>query len=204
MFALTGLVALTPLIGAAVAVVLLVLARTVDRSSTALMRRRQVRGRSGKSDGVVAAAASPLQLVTASLITLPCLILPVLTAVVVGGIVTAVAASTYSLDWQPLSAVGFGSAALTALFCCWWGPGGSSLRRGAHIAARNTFRAHWLSALVAVVLLAIGVVIFYQATKGAGADWARTPIETPNIQSPTFGDLRNAPFIRDLPVIGNG
>ncbi|MFF0339575.1 serine/threonine protein kinase [Kribbella sp. NPDC004875] len=204
MFALTGLVALTPLLGAAVAVVLLVLARTVDRSSTALMRRRQVRGRSGRSDGVVAAAASPLRLVTAALVTLPCLILPLLTAVVVGGIVTAVAATTYDLNWQPLSAVGFGSAALTALFCCWWGPGGSSLRRGAHIAARNTFRPHWLSVLVAVVLLAIGGITFYQATKGAGADWARTPIQTPNIQRPTVGDLRNAPFIRNLPVIGNG
>ncbi|WP_327638472.1 protein kinase [Kribbella sp. NBC_00482] len=203
MLALTGLVALTPGVGAVVAILLLVLARTVDRSSTALMRRRQVRGRAGKSDGVIAAAASPLQLATAALITLPCLILPLLTAVVVGGIVTALAASTYDLDWRPLSAVGFGSAALTALFCCWWGPGGSSLRRGAHIAARNVFRPHWLSALVAVVLLAVGGLMFYQATQGAGADWARSPIQTPNIERPTLGDLRNAPFIRDLPIIGN-
>jgi hypothetical protein len=203
MVALTGLIALTPLVGSAVAVVLLVLARTVDRSSTALMRRRQVRGRSGKSDGVVAAAASPLQLAMAALITLPCLILPLIMAVVIGGIVTGVAATTYDLNWQPLSAVGFGSAALTALFTAWWGPGGSSLRRGAHIAARNTFRAHWLSALMAVVLLAIGGITFYQATQGAGAEWARTPIETPNIERPTLGDLRNAPFIRDLPIIGN-
>jgi hypothetical protein len=201
--ALTGLIALTPLVGSAVAVVLLVLARTVDRSSTALMRRRQVRGRSGKSDGVVAAAASPLQLAMAALITLPCLILPLIMAVVIGGIVTGVAATTYDLDWQPLSAVGFGSAALTALFFVWWGPGGSSLRRGAHIAARNTFRAHWLAALIAVVLLAIGGITFYKATQGAGADWARNPIETPNIERPTLGDLRNAPFIRDLPIIGN-
>ncbi|HEY9333818.1 MAG TPA: protein kinase [Kribbella sp.] len=203
MLALTGLVALTPGLGTVVAILLLVLARTVDRSSTALMRRRQVRGRSGRSDGVVAFAASPLQLAIAALITLPCLILPLLTAAVVGGIVTGVAASTYGLDWQPLSAVGFASAALTALFCCWWGPGGSSLRRGAHITARNIFRPHWLSALVAVVLLAIGGLTFYQATQGAGADWARSPIQTPNIERPTFGDLRNAPFIRDLPIIGN-
>jgi hypothetical protein len=203
MVALTGLIALTPVFGSVLAVILLVLARTVDRSSTALMRRRQVRGRSGKSDGVVAAAASPLQLVMAFLITLPCLILPLVMAVVVGGIVTGVAATAYDLTWQPLSAVGFGSAALTALFFAWWGPGGSSLRRGTHIAARNTFRAQWLSALMAVVLLAIGGITFYQATQGAGADWARTPIETPNIQRPTLGDLRNAPFIRDLPIIGN-
>ncbi|WP_427887788.1 protein kinase domain-containing protein [Kribbella sp. GL6] len=203
MIALSGLIAFTPGFGAAVAIILLVLARTVDRSSTALMRRRQVRGRSGKSDGVVAAAASPLQFVTAVLITLPCLILPLLTAVVVGGIVTGISASAHGLDWQPLSAIGFGTAALTGLFCSWWGPGGSSLRRGAHITARNTFRAHWVSGLMAVVLLAIGAFTFYQATQGKGAAWARKPIETPNIQRPSLGDLRNAPFIRDLPVIGN-
>jgi hypothetical protein len=167
------------------------------------MRRRQIRGRSGKSDGVVAAATSPVQLVTAGLITIPCLILPLLTAVVVGGVVTGVAASAYGLDWTPLSAVGFGSAALTALFCCWWGPGGSSLRRGAHIAARNTLRPHWLSALAAVVLLAIGALAFYQATQGKGAGWARQPIQAPTIERPTLGDLRDAPFIRDLPLIGN-
>ena len=203
MLLLTGLVAFAPGFGAAVAILLLVLARTVDRSSTALMRRRQVRGRSGKSDGLVAAAASPVQLATAALITVPCLILPLLTAVVVGGVVTGIAASTYGLDWEPLSAVGFGTAALTALFCSWWGPGGSSLRRGAHITARNTFRAHWVSALVAVVLLVIGGVLFFRATQGGGAAWARQPIETPNIQRPSIGDLRNAPFIRDLPIVGN-
>ena len=203
MLALTGLVAFTPGFGAAVAIILLVLARTVDRSSTALMRRRQIRGRSGKSDGVVAAAASPVQLATAALITVPCLILPLLTSVVVGGVVTGVTASTYGLDWKPLSAVGFGTAALTALFCSWWGPGGSSLRRGAHITARNTFRAHWVSGLVAVALLVIGGILFFRATQGGGADWARQPITTPNIQRPSIGDLRNAPFIRDLPIIGN-
>ncbi|MEU4289823.1 serine/threonine-protein kinase [Kribbella sp. NPDC026596] len=202
MVALTGLTALNPGLGAAIAIVLLVIARTADRTSTALMRRRQIRGRSGRSDGVVAAASSPLQLVTAALITLPCLILPLLMGVVVGGIVTAVAATAYGLEWQPLSAVGFGSAALVALFTAWWGPGGSSLRRGAHIAARNTFRPQWVGAMLAAVLLAVGGFTFYQATQGEGAAWARNPIEAPTIDRPTFSDLRDAPFIRDLPIIG--
>lgn len=202
MIALTGLIALSPGLGAAIAVILLVIARTADRTSTAMMRRRQVRGRAGRSDGVIAVASSPLQLATAALVTLPCLILPLTMAVIVGGIVTAVAATAYGLDWLPLSAVGFGSATLTALFTAWWGPGGSSLRRGAHIAARNTFRPQWLSATLAVVFLAIGGFTFYEATQGEGASWARTPIEAPNIERPTFGDLRHAPFIRDLPIIG--
>ncbi len=203
MVGLTGLVALYPGFGAVVTIVLFVIARTVDRSSTALMRRRQVRGRAGRSDGVVAAASTPLQLVTAALITLPCLILPFIMSIVVGGIVTGVAATAHGLDWQPLSAVGFGSAALTALFIAWWGPGGSSLRRGAHIAARNAFRPHWLSGAVAVVLLLLGAIAFFNATQGAGATWARTPIQTPDLNArPTIDNLRNAPFIRDLPFVG--
>jgi hypothetical protein len=200
MFALTGFTALYAVPGAIAAVLLLVLARTVDRSSTALMRRRQIRGRSGKSDGVIAAAASPIQLVTAGLITLPCLILPLITGAIVGGIVTGVAATANGLDWPPLSAVGFAGATLSALFTAWWGPGGSSLRRGGHIAARNLFRSHVLSTAIAVVLLVVGVFCFYQATQGAGS--YRNPIETPQIDRPTLGDLRQAPFIRDLPVIG--
>jgi len=111
-------------------------------------------------------------------------------------------ATTQGLDWQPLSAVGFGSAALSGLFTAWWGPGGSSVRRGAHIAARNVLRPQWLSALVAVVLLAVGGLMFYKATQGEGSTWARTPIQTPTIDRPSLGDLRNAPFIRDLPIIG--
>jgi hypothetical protein len=203
MVALTGLVALYPGFGAVVTIVLFVMARTVDRSSTALMRRRQLRGRAGRSDGVVAAASTPLQLVMAALITLPCLVLPLIMGVVVGGIVTGVAATAHGLEWQPLSAIGFGSAALTALFVSWWGPGGSSLRRGAHIAARNIFRPHWLSAAVAVVLLLLGAIAFFNATQGAGATWARTPIQTPDLNArPTIDDLRDAPFIRDLPFIG--
>jgi hypothetical protein len=201
--ALAGLIALYPGLGSLVAIVLFVIARTVDRSSTALMRRRQIRGRAGRSDGVVAAASTPLQLVTATLITLPCLILPLLTGVVVGGIITGVAATARGLEWQPLSAVGFGSAALTALFFAWWGPGGGSLRRGAHIAARTAFRPRWLSATVAAVLLALGAAAFYSATQGEGSTWARTPIETPDLNNrPTLDNLRDAPFIRDLPFIG--
>ncbi|MEU4606729.1 serine/threonine-protein kinase [Kribbella sp. NPDC023972] len=203
MVALTGLVALYPGLGSLVTVVLFVIARTVDRASTALMRRRQMRGRAGRSDGVVAAASTPLQLVTATLITLPCLILPLLTGVVVGGIVTGVVATARGLEWQPLSAIGFGSAAFTALFFAWWGPGGSSLRRGAHIAARTAFRPRWLSATVAAVLLALGALTFYNATQGEGSTWARTPIQTPDLNTrPTLDDLRDAPFIRDLPFIG--
>ncbi|MFB6725459.1 serine/threonine-protein kinase [Kribbella sp. NPDC056345] len=202
MVGLSGLIALYPLLGAVAATVLFVIARTVDRGSTALMRRRQVRGRAGRSDGVVAVASSPIQLVTAGLITLVCLILPLVMGAIVGGVVTGVTATAKSVSWQPLSAVGFGAAALAALFTAWWGPGGNSLRRGAHITARNLFRPRWLATTAAVIFLAIGGYTFYEASQGAGSAWARNPAEGATFERPTLTDLRQAPFIRDIPLIG--
>jgi predicted Ser/Thr protein kinase len=204
MLALAGLMALTPGFGLLVAAVLIVIARTVDRGSTALMRRRQVRGGRGKSDGLVAAAASPVHLMAASLVTLFCLILPVIVGFIVGGIVSATAASAQGLDWQPLSAVGFATGGLAGLLMAWIGPGGTSLRRGSKIAVRKAFRPAWLSILIAAVLLGSAALSFTSAANGGGATWARTRITAPDLPNrPGLTDIRNYPIIRDLPLIGN-
>ncbi|QNE19515.1 serine/threonine protein kinase [Kribbella qitaiheensis] len=200
MLALSGLMALYPGFGLLVTALLLAFARTVDRGSTALMRRRQVRGGRGKSDGVIAIAASPVHLMAASLITLFCLILPVVMGFIVGGVVTAGAASSHGTDWEPLSAIGFGAGGVAGLLTAWWGPGGSSLRRGAKITVRSAFRPAWLSLLVAVLLLVLAVASFVGATNGSGSQWARGDIHLPSTSSLT--DFRGYPLIRDLPIIG--
>ena len=197
MLALSGLMALYPGLGLLVTALLIAVARTVDRGSTALMRRRQVRGGRGKSDGVIAVAASPVHLMAASLITLFCLILPVIMGFIVGGIVSAGAASSYGLDWEPLSAVGFGAGGIAGLFVAWWGPGGSSLRRGAKITLRSAIRPAWLSLLVAVLLLLAAAASFTSAINGGGSGWARGSIDTSSLT-----DVRHYPLIRDLPIIG--
>jgi hypothetical protein len=205
MLALGGLIAYTPGFGVLVAALLIALARTVDRGSTAIMRRRQVRGGRGKSDGLVAVAASPMHLLAAALITVFCLILPVIVGFIVGGIVTVGAANTYSLDWVPLSAVGFGAGGIAGLFTAWWGPGGTSLRRGAKITLRKAFRPAWLSLLIAAILLGAAALVFKDAAAGNGAGWARQPITAPQLPArPGLGDIGNWPIIRHLPVIGNG
>lgn len=200
MLALSGLMALYPGLGLLVTALLLAFARTVDRGSTALMRRRQVRGGRGKSDGVIAVAASPVHLLAASLITLFCLILPVIVGIVVGGIVTAGAASSHGTGWEPLSAIGFGAGGVAGLLATWWGPGGSSLRRGAKIGLRSIVRPAWLSLLVAVLLLVAAVAAFVSATNGGGSGWARGSIHVPSTSGLT--DVRGYPLIRDLPLIG--
>ncbi|GAA1554516.1 hypothetical protein GCM10009789_04890 [Kribbella sancticallisti] len=203
LFALAGLMALTPGLGLLVAAVLIVVARTVDRGSTALMRRRQVRGGRGKSDGLVAVAASPVHLIAATLITLFCLILPVIVGFIVGGTISAGAASSRGLDWQPLSAVGFGAGGLAGLLMAWVGPGGSSLRRGSKIALRKAFRPAWLSLLIAALLAGAAISSFTSAANGGGADWARTPVTAPDLPNrPGLSDFRDYPVIRDLPFIG--
>jgi hypothetical protein len=203
MLALAGLIALAPGLGVLVTALLIVVARTVDRGSTALMRRRQVRGGRGKADGLVAVAASPVHLITASLISLFCLILPIVVGIVVGSLVAGAAATSQGLGWQPLSAVGFAAAGVSGLFTAWWGPGGSSLRRGSKITLRKAFRPAWLSLLVAALLGVGAVASFTDAAQGGGATWARTPIQTPNLpSSPGLGSVRDYPIIRDLPLIG--
>ena len=201
-FALAGLTALTPGCGLLVTVLLIILARLIDRSSTALLRRRQVRGGRGRSDGLVAVAASPVHLVTATLITLPCLIPPLVAGVAVGGLVSAGMAASRGLDWPALSAVGFAVAALAGLLVAWVGPGGTSLRRGARAGVRAAVRPAWLSMVIAAILLIAAVAAFAAAARGGGADWARAPIQTPDLPSgPGLGDVRDLPIIRDLPFV---
>ena len=203
MLALAGLTALAPGVGLLIAVVLIVIARLIDRTSTALLRRRQVRGGPGRSDGLIAVAASPVHLVTAALVTLPCLIPPLLIGVLVGGITTAGVAVSRGLGWQPLSAVGFGAAAVAGLLVAWWGPGGSSVRRGARVGLRGATRPAWLGTLVSVLLLVVAGAAFVNAANGGGSGWARTPIHAPNLPNrPSIGNVRDFPLIRDLPLIG--
>jgi tRNA A-37 threonylcarbamoyl transferase component Bud32 len=201
MLALAGLMALYPMLGLVVTALLVAFARTVDRASTALMRRRQVRGGKGKSDGLIAVAASPVHLLAASMTTLFCLILPVIVGFIVGGSVTAMAASARGLDWEPLSAIGFGTGGVAGLIALWWGPGGSSLRRGARIGLRSAIRPAWLSLLVAVLLLVGAVAAFIGASNGSGSTWARETIHVPSLSALT--DVRGYPLIRDIPYIGH-
>lgn len=201
--ALTGLLAFAPGVGLVVVIALIVLARVIDRSTTSLMRRRQARGGPTRSDGMIAAAASPAHLLAATLVTAFCLIVPLVAGLTFGGLAAGGLAAARGLDWTPLSAATFAVAAFTGLLAAWWGPGGASLRRGTAIALRATVRPAWLSALLAVALAVAGLAGFVSAARGGGTDWARTRVDVPTLPSqPSLDGLRDAPFLRDLPVIG--
>jgi serine/threonine protein kinase len=204
LLALAALTALLPVAGILVAAALVVLARMVDKSSTALLRRRTVRGGPGRSDSLVAVAASPVHLVSAALITLPCAIIPLIVGFIAGGMTTLILALAYGFSWAPLEAVSVGAGAFIGLLTAWIGPGGASLRRGAQASLRAAFRPSWLSALATLTLL--GVTAFLAVTAYAtGPDW--TPLgdafRLPDLPNrPTLDTLRDLPILRDLPYLG--
>jgi serine/threonine protein kinase len=193
--ALTAFAALAPVTAMIVVSLLIVVARVVDRTSTALLRRRQTRGGPGRSDGVVATLASPVHLATAALITVPCLILPLLMATVTGGFVAVGLAAANGLDWHPLVAAAAGTGAFVGLLSAWWGPGGSSLRRGSHAIVRTALRPAWLRTIVVASLLSVALLCIYLVVTGVDTTWA--PIGDPFDRS----QLPDRPKIPDLPGV---
>jgi hypothetical protein len=199
---LAALIAVLPVLGMLVAAALTVLARMVDKSSTALLRRREARGYRGRSDGLVAVAASPVHLASAALVSLPSALLPLIVGFSVGGITTLVIALAMGFDWAPLAPASVAVGAVFGLLTAWGGPGGGSLRRGARAGLRTVFRPAWLSTVVSLGLLVVTAVLAFRAYD-TGTNW--TPLadafQLPDLPSPTIGNLRDLPVIRDLPFI---
>jgi len=196
------LAAMYPVLTAVAVICGIVVARVVDRSGTAMMRRRQVRGGRGRSDGWVTVLTSPVQLAVAVLITLPCLILPLLMAMICGAIVAVGLAAWQGLHWGPLVAGAVSAGALMGLLTAWWGPGGTSLRRGAHTTARAVLRPTWFRMLVVAAMIAVAVLCVTAVLSGTDTSWAPfgDPFDRSNL--PDRPRLPDFPSI-DLPFIGH-
>ena len=179
--AMVGAAVAWPVVTAAVAVLLMVVARTVDRSGAALGRRRYERG-PRRSDPVVAAFTSPWHLACAVLASAAAAVLPA-----VMGVATAFSASllvtTASGSPAPGSLPAVAAGALVALLTSWWGPGGAALRRGSRVLVRATVPP---GATLVVVLLLLAV--------SAGS--ALYAVQTGH---PTWWPLRVLPFGLTLP-----
>ncbi len=109
-----------------------VVARAVDRTSGLLLRRRYERG-PRRGDVALAVVSAPWNLLVAGLWSVPLLVLPLLVSVstvFLTGLVVDLSTSAVG-QTIPL-ALGAAAGALTA----WWGPGGSSLRRGSRTVVR--------------------------------------------------------------------
>ena len=150
--ALVGAAVAWPTATAAVAALLMVLARTVERTGAAMTRRRWERG-GRRTDVLVGAVSVPWHLLGALLATLLACVLPavlgVATAFSAGLLVTGASGSP-----RPTSPPALAAGAVVALLTAWWGPGGSALRRGSRVVVRATVPA---SAAVVVILALLAV-----------------------------------------------
>jgi serine/threonine protein kinase len=167
--------AVAPVAAAILGFVATVLARTVDRSAGALLRRRHEHG-PRRGDVAVATLTSPGHLLSAAVVSVPAALLPaavgISTAFIAGWALgpNGTPAPGTSL---PL-ALGAAAGVLTA----WWGPGGRAVRRGSRAVVRRVApgeRGAQLSvALLALVTVAAALVVL---DNGGQPDW--TPLHGP-------------------------
>jgi hypothetical protein len=147
----------------------MIAARVVDRSSTALLQRRDQRGPRG-SDRLVTTAALPWRLVTSAVATFAALILPCLIGVSVAFITASAVAGApaRALPGQPGPlAVGMVALVLTA----GWGPGGGSVRRGAVKAAQYVVPSSRARIVVWFVLGLVLLSALSVMSTSDGPDW---------------------------------
>lgn len=172
--AIAAVAAVAPYGGLWIAVLGIVGARVVDRSSTALLVRRDQHGPRG-SDGVLTVLALPWRLVTSSLATVLWLILPILIGISVAFIAAGLAPGGAGRSIPAGEPGGLGAGMVALLLTAWFGPGGAPVRRGTTRAVRfvtATRRAQvvvW--SLIALVLVSAVVVAGGEATP----DWG--PLE---------------------------
>ena len=170
--ALVASAAAWPVLAAAVTLVLMVLARSVHRGTSALARRRYERG-ARRRDSLVAVVTSPWHLLAGALATAVTLLLPaalgVATVFFTGLLLSP--AGRPAPGSLPAIAVG----ALVALLAAWWGIGGLALRSGTRTLVRALVPGR--SARVAVPLLLVGAAAAaYLAYHLGSPDW--TPLRT--------------------------
>jgi hypothetical protein len=135
------------------------LARFSDRSVTALILRRYRYGRRRRADVPMAVALSPWHLVVAAGATVVGFVVPIVVAVSAAFCtalgLSALTSTTLGLALAPASAVGFAAGILIA----WWGPGGSSLRRGSRSLVRGVARGETVTKAVVGGLLLVAAVL---------------------------------------------
>jgi hypothetical protein len=179
MLALCFVAAVAPGGALLIAVLFGVLARTVQRSTVALQRRRQELGPS-RSDVAVTVATLPWRVLLALLSSLLAAILPTLVAISTVFIVGAVRAQGATSHPAGPLALGIGMAA--GIATSWWGPGGWSLRNGSRAVVRSltgTSAARVvLLALCAMVLVA---ALMVAAKPGHAPSWE--PFPRPHLPS---------------------
>ena len=183
--ALMAAAAAAPVVAAGVALLISWLARTADRSVTALVLRRYQRGRR-RSDVPFAVAASPWHVVVGALSTLVSALLPLAVGVcAVFSASLALVAVTGGTP-HPNSALPLAIGAMISALVAWWGPGGSGLRRGTRSIVRGISPGTGTTRILVLVLLAVavGLTLWVAQRSGVPLWW---PTQAPSSVLPSLG-----------------
>lgn len=172
---LTALATVLPVAALLAAASWSALARTADRSLTAVTLRRMERGPRGR-DVPLAVLTSPVHLVTGIASAVLTAILPMVLGIA-GVFATAVlSASVRGVVPMPTHPLSLAGGMVVGLLTAWWGIGGTSLRRGSRSLVRAAAPGRGGAVVASVLLLAVAVylAIGSQAT-GVQADWWPLP-----------------------------
>ena len=177
--ALVGAAVAWPIATAGVVLGLMVLARTVERGTGVLARRRYEHG-PRRGDPYVVLLSSPWHLARSVLIQAFAALLPALLGVATlfcTGLVVTRADGTPA----PWSLPAVAAGALVALLSSWWGPGGSALRRGTRTVVRAVAPAsEQVVAVLLLVLVASGCAL-YAVQHGDPSWWPVPKQELPSV-----------------------
>jgi hypothetical protein len=146
-------------------------ARVADRSITSLVMRRHDRGRR-RSDLPRAVVVSPWHAVVAALATVLTLVLP---AIVAAGSTFSIALATAAVTGDnpaPNSSVPLVVGGFFGLLMYWWGPGGSSLRRGSRSLLRAVVPGRGATVFLVGTLVLTGAgLAAYALVQNGQPDW---------------------------------
>ncbi|NHN55548.1 protein kinase [Calidifontibacter sp. DB0510] len=132
-------------------------ARWADRSVTSMVLRWYAAGRR-KSDTAIAVVLSPWHAVLAALSTLLVVLLPAFLGAIAAAL-TAVGCSALGFDGSVMDRpIPLAAATLVAGWTVWWGPGGTSTRRGSRSLVRWTARNVPITRIVVGLALALAAL----------------------------------------------
>lgn len=170
LLALVGVAACWPVVAAALFLLWSWLARTADRSVTALVLRRHAKGRR-RTDVPLAVIASPWHLVVAALATLLSGLLPALVGVCAVFSTALAAVAVTGGSPQPNTSAAIAVGGLIAVLMAWWGPGGASLRRGTRSIVRGASPGPRSAQVITVVALVVAVGLGLWAIQHGVPSW---------------------------------
>jgi hypothetical protein len=150
-----GVAAVKPVVAIGLIILWSLFARFADRSVTSLVMRRHENGRR-RRDVPLAVVASPWHVIISAVATVIALLLP---AIVATGATFSAALGIGAVqggDPQPDKSLPLVVGCISGLLMVWWGPGGTSLRRGSRSLVRGVAPGKVATAIVVAALLLLG------------------------------------------------